>query len=751
MSEHNFKIIFQLGIYTVLGIILHVQGQTITVSLAGTGATSSQGRVQITRNGTTGTVCNDKFDDLAAAVVCRMLGFTNGGTAVVDVPTRFGAGTGQIWLDDVTCQGNENSIELCLFRPWGESNCGHNEDVAVVCNTSPVQPSSVSPITTRAPATVQPSNCTVPSSNIRLVGPSNLKGIGFVEVYHNGVWGSVCDDSWGTLDARVVCRMLCFNYNIAQAGAPADINYVKDQVSKNFLLDEVQCFGNETDIEQCPKNPWGVHDCLANKTEYASVTCVPLQNTQPVAPVPDLECSGGKFYARFSRIRDPNLEAKHLSIFYPYSGPCQNETVTTATTVTIIISYSGCGTKTTVNSTHIFYTNSIRYDYTVIENLIVRVNTYRIEVVCEFPRDLEADKGFTPLTETVTQAAPGAFKILISFFNDSFHTVLNEPIQLTLGSWLNVALTLEAIDPNLKLIVPNCKATPTNDPKDPTIFKLFEDKCANDPTLGFFPLNSTSFGFRYQTFKFVQYSNVVLQCDAFVCLVSEKYAECDRTCQRANSTTSGRRKRDVSSEFSRPIYRVTSVPMTFHETGGDVIIDRGDGWQVNLVTTRQPTTVAMTTTSIGIKTETPSTSLFQNPTSTTNVVLVTSTATPIPTTATPTTTASTKAPTTTSQTMSPTTQSTTITKSQVSSTTTSPTFQQTETPRPTTVSPTSSVAHDQLSTGSNTKQLIIDPDGPYEGGLGGQLKILSGASFAFYSKFLTFFISMSMTIYLLIR
>ena len=129
-----------------------------------------------------------------------------------------------------------------------------------------------------------------------------------------------------------------------------------------------------------------------------------------------------------------------------------------------------------MNKTHIFYTNSIKYDYTIIENQIVRVNTYRIEVSCQFPRTLNDTEGYTPLTETVTQKAPGRFNIFMTFYNDSFNTPLGGSIQLTLGEWLNVALTLEAIDPNLKLVVPDCKATPTNDPNDPTFFDLFNEK-----------------------------------------------------------------------------------------------------------------------------------------------------------------------------------------------------------------------------------------------------------------------------------
>ena len=54
------------------------------------------------------------------------------------------------------------------------------------------------------------SGCT--TGTIRLaVGQSTNEGR--VEICVNGVWGSVCDDYWGSNDARVVCRMLGLPYN----------------------------------------------------------------------------------------------------------------------------------------------------------------------------------------------------------------------------------------------------------------------------------------------------------------------------------------------------------------------------------------------------------------------------------------------------------------------------------------------------------------------------------------------------------
>lgn len=98
------------------------------------GQNSRQGRLEISINNQWGTVCDDSWDINDATVVCRQLGFSS----AVSAPTsaHFGQGSGTIWLDDVNCAGNENSLMDCGNRGLGVHNCAHAEDAGVVCIAS---------------------------------------------------------------------------------------------------------------------------------------------------------------------------------------------------------------------------------------------------------------------------------------------------------------------------------------------------------------------------------------------------------------------------------------------------------------------------------------------------------------------------------------------------------------------------------------------------------------------------------------
>ena len=79
-----------------------------------------------------GTVCDNGWDADDAQVVCRQLGYSLAEARIL-TGSDFIDGTGQIWLDQVNCVGNENSLSLCAANRSGNNNCSHDMDAGVIC------------------------------------------------------------------------------------------------------------------------------------------------------------------------------------------------------------------------------------------------------------------------------------------------------------------------------------------------------------------------------------------------------------------------------------------------------------------------------------------------------------------------------------------------------------------------------------------------------------------------------------------
>ena len=87
---------------------------------------------------------------------------------------------------------------------------------------------------------------------------------------YTGTWGTICDDFWSIEDARVICRQLGLG-DALQATSRASFG----QGTGTIWLDNVQCRGNETTIEDCTHNGWGIHNCA--HSEDAGVVCSGIQ------------------------------------------------------------------------------------------------------------------------------------------------------------------------------------------------------------------------------------------------------------------------------------------------------------------------------------------------------------------------------------------------------------------------------------------------------------------------------------------
>ncbi|XP_039365629.1 soluble scavenger receptor cysteine-rich domain-containing protein SSC5D-like [Mauremys reevesii] len=207
------------------------------------GPSRCAGRVEVFHDQQWGTVCDDGWDLKDAGVVCRQLGC---GTAL-SAPdgAHFGLGSDPVWLSQVNCAGTEAALSDCWSLSWEEDYCNHGGDAGVVCSEV---------------------------AQLQLVnGPSRCAGR--VEVFHNQLWGTVCDDSWDMTDAGVVCRQLGCGMALS---APGGAHF--GQGSDPIWLDEVNCAGTEAALADCEARPSRENYC--NHGEDAGVVCSGAANEE---------------------------------------------------------------------------------------------------------------------------------------------------------------------------------------------------------------------------------------------------------------------------------------------------------------------------------------------------------------------------------------------------------------------------------------------------------------------------------------
>ena len=90
--------------------------------------TTASCRVETHYNGVWGSICATGFGPKTANVICRGLGYPEGGVGKIR-----GGGMGPIWLSRVNCKGGEQDVGDCPRR-CGGYQCNHGMDVGVCCS-----------------------------------------------------------------------------------------------------------------------------------------------------------------------------------------------------------------------------------------------------------------------------------------------------------------------------------------------------------------------------------------------------------------------------------------------------------------------------------------------------------------------------------------------------------------------------------------------------------------------------------------
>lgn len=172
---------------------------------------------------------------------------------------HFGQGVGAIALDDTQCVGTEDNLADCPSSTT--HNCVHSEDAGVSCQGITHTRHSLHSVCVCYVLSTEPCDN---YGDVRLVGGSRGSE-GRVEICNGAIWGTVCDDSWDSNDAQVVCRQLGY----VTEGAMARTSAFFGQGTGPITFDDVACTGSESFLDNCTR---GVsHNCL--HSEDAGVVC----------------------------------------------------------------------------------------------------------------------------------------------------------------------------------------------------------------------------------------------------------------------------------------------------------------------------------------------------------------------------------------------------------------------------------------------------------------------------------------------
>lgn len=97
-----------------------------------------------------------------------------------------------------------------------------------------------------SPTIVEADSCRPPDGEgaLRLAGDR-------LEIFHAGVWGSVCSEGFDADDARVACRQL---------GYPNG-DWFPATSSHPIWMDDLACTGDEARLAECAFDGWGVRSC----------------------------------------------------------------------------------------------------------------------------------------------------------------------------------------------------------------------------------------------------------------------------------------------------------------------------------------------------------------------------------------------------------------------------------------------------------------------------------------------------------
>ncbi|XP_052791896.1 deleted in malignant brain tumors 1 protein-like [Mya arenaria] len=395
------------------------------------------------------------------------------------------------------------------------------------------------------------------SKGIRLVNGPNYYS-GRVEIYHNGRWGTVCDDRFDHRDVMVICRMLGY-YQGEQYGRPYG-NARFGSGSGTIWLDELGCNGYESDVRDCYHQGWGLHDC--SRSEDAGVDCYAYNpeyttsdpwwyhTSEYTTYQPWWMTTSG--YTVYDAIRvscneqgwDIQVDMNRLRLAAPgalSSDIYLGENSCTGTEEWGILHFRQglrqCLTSETQRYNALVYANELVYaEHDPVYSYIIRNYNWTVGVECDVQRN-ETSSGHIHHDNNQHTVVPvtGAshYGVNMTFYRDAnFRMPLpGNPLHVPVGTDVYVKVFTTTSDWTVKMRVHSCFTRPANSASNNLEYFLIKNGCEMDSNTHLISQSAHETRFVFKDFEYTSsHEGIDVECDTTFCSSHDYSRQCTQTC-----------------------------------------------------------------------------------------------------------------------------------------------------------------------------------------------------------------------------
>ncbi|XP_061485691.1 uromodulin-like 1 [Rhineura floridana] len=219
--------------------------------------------------------------------------------------------------------------------------------------------------------------------------------------------------------------------------------------------------------------------------------------------------------------------------------PYCNVSISNSSHVILRSGWNECGTEVQTNTTHTIVKTVLRND--MLSLGVIRHLKVISPILCVFQNDLLSSSGYTPEgVYTIFEDLHGSGHFLTEMQLFIGNAPIPKNFSISASDDLMIEVGIQRHDSNLKVVVSECWATPTNNSKDPLSFPFIDGSCPLPNTQTTMISNgiSNKAQFKLKIFSFINDSVVYLHCKIHVCLEIPR-STCKATCSGFRSQRTG--------------------------------------------------------------------------------------------------------------------------------------------------------------------------------------------------------------------